>query len=167
MEIKVRGVTKEDWLDVKRIYEAGIETKMATFESTAPESYEEWFGQANPHCSFVAYEDHQILGWCKITPVSKRNVYRGVGEVSIYIDKHAKGKGIGDLLLKHMIITSEKEGYWTLESKIFKENVASLNLHKKNGFRIVGIREKIAQLDGVWKDNVLLERRKTDKGYWH
>ncbi|MEK4385994.1 N-acetyltransferase family protein [Solibacillus sp. FSL W7-1464] len=159
MAIKVRSVVSEDWQDVKRIYEAGIETKMATFESKAPASYDEWFGEANPQCSFVAYEEIHILGWCKLSPVSKRNVYKGVGEVSIYIDTHAKGKGIGDLLLKHMIIASEKEGFWTLESKIFKENVASLNLHIKNGFRIVGVREKIAQLDGIWKDNVLLERR--------
>ncbi|MFY0744521.1 N-acetyltransferase family protein [Solibacillus silvestris] len=160
MAIKIRFVTSEDWLDVKRVYEAGIDTKMATFESKAPESYNEWFGEANPNCSFVATEENQILGWCKLSPVSKRNVYKGVGEVSIYIASYAKGKGIGDLLLNHLIVASEKEGYWTLESKIFKENVASLNLHKKNGFRIVGIREKIAQLDGEWKDNLLLERRK-------
>lgn len=160
MEIKIRTVTSKDWLDVKRIYEAGIETKMATFELKAPESFKEWFGQANSNCSFVAYDDNQVLGWCKLMPVSQRNVYKGVGEVSIYVDPHAKGKGIGDLLLKYLIIASEEEGYWTLESKIFKENTASLSLHKKNGFRIVGVREKIAQLNGVWKDNMLLERRK-------
>lgn len=133
---------------------------MAKFESKAPASYNEWFGEANSSCSFVATEENQILGWCKLSPVSKRNVYKGVGEVSIYIASYAKGKGIGDLLLNHLIVASEKEGYWTLESKIFKENVASLKLHKKNGIRIVGIREKIAQLDGEWKDNLLLERRK-------
>lgn len=160
MTIKIRFVTSEDWLDVKRIYEAGIDTKKATFESKAPESYNEWFGEAIPTCSFVALEENQILGWCKLTPVSKRKVYKGVGEVSIYIAPEANGKGIGNLLLNHMILASENEGFWTLESKIFKENVASLNLHKKNGFRIVGIREKIALLDGDWKDNVLMERRK-------
>lgn len=160
MAISVRSVVCEDWQDVKRIYEEGLETKMATFETKAPESYDEWFGEANPHCSLVAYEGKQILGWCKLTPVSKRSVYKGVGEVSIYIASDARGKGIGDLLLKQLIVTSEKEAFWTLESKIFKENVASLNLHLNNGFRVVGIREKIAQLDGVWKDNMLLERRK-------
>lgn len=160
MTISVRSVVNQDWVDVKRIYEAGIETKMATFETKAPESYDEWFGEANPQCSLVAYEGKQILGWCKLTPVSKRSVYKGVGEISIYIALHARRKGIGNLLLKHLIINSEKEGFWTLESKIFKENVASINLHINNGFRIVGVREKIAQLDGVWKDNVLLERRK-------
>ena len=159
MAFKIRFVTSEDWLDVKRIYEAGIDTKMATFESKAPESYNEWVGEANLNCSFVALEENQILGWCKLTPVSKRMVYKGVGEVSIYIAPEAKGKGIGNLLLNHMILASENEGFWTLESKIFKENVASLILHKKNGFRIVGIREKIALLDGVWRDNVLMERR--------
>ena len=160
MAIKIRFVTNNDWPDVKRIYKSGIETKMATFESNVPKSYEEWFGQADAHCSFVAFEDNKILGWCKLTPVSKRDVYKGVGEVSIYIDTHAKGKGIGDLLLKHLIVTSEKQGYWTLESKIFEENIASLNLHMKNDFRVVGVREKIARLDGVWKDSMLLERRK-------
>lgn len=134
MAIKIRSVTSEDWLDVKRIYEAGIDTKMATFESKAPESYNEWFGEAIPTCSFVAFEENHILGWCKLTPVSKRTVYKGVGEVSIYIAPEAKGKGIGNLLLNQMIITSEKEGFWTLESKIFKENIASLNLHKKMAF---------------------------------
>src|SRR5574337_994061 len=118
MTIKIRFVTSEDWLDVKRIYEAGIDTKMATFESRSPESYNEWFGEAIPTCSFVALEENKILA-------------------------------------------SENEGFWTLESKIFKENIASLKLHEKNGFRIVGIREKIALLDGDWKDNVLMERRRT------
>lgn len=121
--IKIRSVTSEDWSDIKRIYEAGIETKMATFESKASESYDEWFGEANPQCSLVAYESNQILGWCKLTPVSKRTVYKGVGEVSIYIAPHAKGQGIGHLLLNHMIITSEKEGYWTLESKSLKKTL--------------------------------------------
>ncbi|MFL0582818.1 GNAT family N-acetyltransferase [Solibacillus silvestris] len=161
MTIEIRFVTSEDWLDVKRIYEAGIDTKIATFESNAPDSYNEWFGEANPNCSFVALEENHILGWCKLTPVSKREVYKGVGEVSIYIAPDAIGKGIGHLLLNHMITASEKEGFWTLESKIFKENVASLNLHIKNGFRMVGIREKIAQLNGEWKDNILMERRRS------
>lgn len=160
MAIKIRFVTSEDWLDVKRIYEVGIDTKMATFESKAPESYNEWFGEANPNCSFVALEENQILGWCKLTPVSKRKVYKGVGEVSIYIAPDVKGKGIGHLLLNHMILASENEGFWTLESKIFEENVVSIKLHIKNGFRVVGVREKIAQINGEWKDNVLMERRK-------
>lgn len=143
MAIKIRSITSDDWLDVKRIYKAGIDTKMATFESKAPESYNDWFGEANPNCSFVATEENQILGWCKLTPVSKRNVYKGVGEVSIYIAPHAKGKGIGDLLLNHMIVASEKEGFWTLESKIFKENVASLKLHKKMAFELWGFEKRL------------------------
>lgn len=157
--MNVRPVIKEDWPAVSRIYEAGIKTKIATFETKVPESYEEWFGEAIPECSLVVFEGKEILGWCRLTPVSKRKVYRGVGEVSIYIDPQVKGKGVGDFLLKQLILISEKEGFWTLESKILKENIASINLHKKNGFRVVGIREKIAQLDGVWKETVLMERR--------
>ena len=159
MEISVRPVVSEDWLDIKRIYEDGLETKMATFETKAPESYDKWFGEANPQCSLVAYDGKQILGWCKLTPVSNRSVYKGVGEVSVYIASAARGKGIGSLLLQHLITASEKEGFWTLEASIFKTNDASINLHKKHGFRVVGVREKIAQLDGVWKDTLFLERR--------
>jgi len=159
MAIKIRQVSKEDWNQVKFIYEAGIATKNATFETAAPASFEQWFGNAIPSCSLVAEESSSILGWCKLSPISAREVYAGVGEHSIYIHPDAKGKGIGNLLLGDLIKQSEAKGFWTLESKIFVENEASIQLHKKNGFKIVGIREKIAKRDGIWRDTLLLERR--------
>ncbi|MCM3387098.1 N-acetyltransferase family protein [Ureibacillus chungkukjangi] len=159
MTIEIRLATKSDWHQVKFIYEAGIVTKNATFETEAPSSFDQWFGNAIPSCTLVAEEDSTILGWCKLTPVSYRKVYEGVGELSIYIHPDAKGKGVGTLLLSNLINASERGGFWTLEAKIFSENEASIHLHKKQGFKIVGIREKIAKRDGVWRDVLLLERR--------
>lgn len=159
MSIMIRRVTNNDWEQVKCIYEAGIATKNATFETQAPSSFEDWFGNANPSCTLVAEEDSTIIGWCKLTPVSYRKVYSGVGEISIYVHPAAKGKGVGNLLLNQLIKNSEAEDFWTLEAKIFPENEASIQLHKKNGFKIVGIREKIGKQDGIWRDNFLFERR--------
>ncbi|WP_179966039.1 GNAT family N-acetyltransferase [Lysinibacillus antri] len=159
MTISIRKVTEDDWEQVKFIYEAGIATKIATFEAQAPVTYEQWIGNANRECTLIAEKGSDILGWCKLTPVSARKVYAGVGEVSIYVHPMAKGTGIGNLLLQNLIQRSEEQGFWTLEAKIFKENEASIHLHKKNGFKVVGIREKIGKKDGVWKDNMLLERR--------
>ncbi len=159
MTIIIRKVTKHDWDQVKSIYEAGIATENATFEIKAPSSYEQWISKANPSCSLVATEGSTILGWCKLTPVSYREVYSGVGEDSIYIHPEAAGKGVGNQLLQQLIVQSEAEGFWTLEAKIFIENEASIHLHKKNGFKVVGIREKIAKRDGIWRDTLLLERR--------
>ena len=159
MELTVRKVTVADWEQIKFIYEAGIQTKTATFETQAPPTFEQWFGNANRECTLVVLEDLQILGWCKLTPVSAREVYAGVGEVSVYVHPQAKGKGLGNILLQQLIQKSEEQGLWTLEAKIFVDNKASLQLHKKNGFREVGIRERIAKRDGQWKDTHLLERR--------
>lgn len=159
MTVTIRKVTENDWQQVKTIYELGIATKIATFETIAPSTFEDWLKNANPECSLVAEEGPNILGWCKLTPVSTREVYSGVGEVSIYIHPTAKGRGIGNKLLQTLINKSEEEGFWTLEAKIFLENEASIQLHKKNGFKVVGIREKIAKRNGIWKDNIFLERR--------
>lgn len=161
MTITIRKVTNKDWNQVKFIYEAGMETKTATFETEAPSSYEKWIENAQQECSFVAEEGPTIVGWCKLSPVSVRKVYSGVGEVSIYIHPSAKRKGIGNLLLQTLVNKSEEQGYWTLEAKVFKENEASIHLHQKNGFKIVGFREKIGKRDGMWHDNVFLERRST------
>lgn len=159
MTLQIRQVTNEDWEQVRWIYEAGIATKLATFETQAPSFYEQWINNAVLNCTLVAVEDNQIKGWCKLNRVSTRKVYAGVGEVSVYVHPQAMGQGIGQMLLQKMIQKSEEEGFWTLESKIFVENHASIQLHKKNGFREVGIRKKIAKLDGEWKDTLLLERR--------
>lgn len=159
MTLQIRQVTNDDWEQVRWIYEAGIATKLATFETQVPTFYEQWISNTVLTCTLVAVEDNQIKGWCKLNPVSARKVYEGVGEVSVYVHPEAKGQGIGHQLLQNLIQKSEEEGFWTLESKIFVENYASIQLHKKNGFREVGIREKIAKLDGEWKDTLLLERR--------
>ncbi|MFC7684968.1 GNAT family N-acetyltransferase [Ureibacillus sp. GCM10028918] len=164
MSIIIRKATNQDWNQVKLIYEAGMATKNATFETHAPETFGQWLGNAVLPCTLVAEEDSAILGWCKLTPVSTRQVYAGVGELSIYVHYGAKGKGIGNMLLNKLIKNSEAEGFWTLEAKIFTENEASIQLHKKNGFKIVGIREKIAKREGVWRDTLLLERRSSAIG---
>lgn len=158
MNFEIRQLTQEDWSEVKWIYEAGIATGMATFETEAP-SYEDWIRQTNPACRLVIVQHQRVLGWCKLTAVSSRKVYKGVGEVSLYVHPSQKGKGLGNRLLKELIRVSEKEGFWTLQAAIFPENEASLHLHLKNGFRIVGNRERIGKLAGVWRDNLLLERR--------
>ncbi len=157
----LRPLIKADYEAVKRIYEEGIRTQLATFEMMAPD-WEAWNEKNLPFCRFVAVLNDQIEGWVALSPVSKREVYRGVAEVSIYISEEYRGQGIGNRLMKLLIEQSKKEVIWTLQSNIFSENEASLKLHLQNGFRIVGIRERIGQLNGVWKDNILLEKRFKD-----
>lgn len=164
MTYTIRPLMKEDWPDVRRIYEAGLATGLATFETEVP-SYEKWINHSSPACSLVFEEQHQILGWCRLSPISSRKVYEGVGEVSVYVDPTHNGKGIGNLLLQALIRTSEEEGFWTLQASIFPENHASLSLHLKNGFREVGRRERIGKLVGVWRDTILLERRSRLNGW--
>jgi len=107
----------------------------------------------------VVIEDEIVLGWCAISPVSNRNEYRGVAEVSVYVSLISIRKGIGNMLLQELIKSSEENGIWTLYSSLFPENEGSVKLHLKNDFRLIGKREKIAQQDGVWRDTVLCERR--------
>jgi phosphinothricin acetyltransferase len=148
----------EHWSYVKRIYEEGIATGHATFQTTSP-SWEEWSKDHLIIARFVAVENHQILGWAALTPVSGRCVYAGVAEVSIYVAADARGKGIGKTLLQALIKASEENDLWTLQAGIFPENIASIKLHEANGFRTVGKREKIGKMHGMWRDTVLLERR--------
>ncbi|SDO25526.1 phosphinothricin acetyltransferase [Psychrobacillus sp. OK028] len=159
MNLLIRNAKKEDWDEIKYIYEAGISTGIATFETQAPSTYEQWIFKAHPKCTLIAHGENKILGWCKITPISDRLAYAGVGEVSIYVHPKAQGEGVGYILLKNLITISEVQGFWTLQASIFPENNSSICLHKKNGFREVGFREKIGKLNGIWRDNVLLERR--------
>lgn len=148
-----------DWEQVRSIYLEGIATGNATFETDAP-SWESWNESHSKTCRLVAKGEKEVLGWAALSPVSGRCVYAGVADISIYISQTSKGQGIGTALLRSIINLSEKEGFWTLQAGIFPENTASLNLHKKAGFREVGIRERIGKMNGVWRDVVLLERRR-------
>lgn len=148
----------EHWPDVEKIYQQGIDTDQATFETSTP-SWESW---DQGHCvspRLVALDNGQIVGWAALSPVSKREVYRGVAEVSVYVSVNHLGQGIGKLLLQALIDQSEKLGFWTLQAVTFPENKASIGLHQKLGFRLVGQRHKIAQQHGVWRDTVIMERR--------
>ena len=151
------------WPAAAAIYSAGIATGVATFQTEAP-SWEDWDAAHLPVCRLAAEEGGTLLGWAALSPTSARAVYRGVAEVSIYVDAAARGRGIGTALLRELILASEKAGLWTLQAVIQRENKASLRLHQACGFRLVGYRERIAQdARGVWRDTWLLERRKTQE----
>lgn len=146
------------WDAVKAIYLQGIATKQATFQTEAP-TWEDWDKGHLPHLRYVLFIEDTVVGWAALTPVSSRCVYAGVSEVSVYIHEDFRGKGIGKMLLLKLISETEKENIWTLQAGIFPENLSSIALHEKLGFRQVGYRERIGKLDGVWKDTILLERR--------
>ncbi|MBO2537219.1 N-acetyltransferase [Rummeliibacillus suwonensis] len=147
-----------DWTMVKQIYLEGIATGNATFQTEVP-NFKQWTDSHHPTCRFVASKGGTVIGWIAISEVSNRCVYRGVGEVSVYVSTYETNKGIGTALLSKLIDESEKQEFWTLQSSIFKENTASIRLHKKMGFREVGYREKLGEQYGVWRDVLLLERR--------
>jgi L-amino acid N-acyltransferase YncA len=154
----IKPMQQEHWEQVKQIYESGIATGIATFETTAP-SLEKWDDGHITFARLVAVQNNQVVGWTALSPVSNRCVYGGVAEVSVYVAETHKGKGIGKLLLQNLITESERNGIWTLQAGIFTENIASVKLHKKVGFRVIGHREKIGKLNDIWKDNYILERR--------
>ena len=154
----IREMTQHDNSRVLEIYEMGLDTRNATFETDVP-SWTDWDIKHFKHSRFVYAENEEILGWIALSPVSTRKAYEGVAEVSVYIDTNTLGKGIGSKLMDKAIISSEEHLIWTLYSSIFPENTATLKLHEKFGFRIIGTREKIAKLDGKWRDTILLERR--------
>lgn len=156
--MEIRNLLASDWDQVKVIYEKGIATGNATFQASAP-SWEEWDSSHLQNCRVVAEEDGKVIGWAALTPVSSRCVYAGVAEVSVYVDTNHFGKGVGYALLEQLVLLSETDGIWTLQSGIFPENIPSLKIHEKAGFRILGQREKIGKQNGVWRDTVLLERR--------
>lgn len=159
MEFTVREMTAADWDEIRRIYFEGIAGGNATFESEAP-SWERWDTGHVRSCRLVAANGEGILGWAAASPNSSRPVYAGVAEVSVYVERDARGLGVGSALLAALIAASEREGFWTLQVGIFPENEASLALHAKHGFRVVGRRERIGRMkDGRWRDVLLLERR--------
>lgn len=140
------------------IYEKGIATGNATFEAE-PTSWERWDAEHLPFGRLVVLQDGDVAGWAALTRVSGRCVYSGVAEISVYIHPHFHGRGMGKALLNELILISEANGIWTLQAGILKENTASLALHFACGFREVGFRERLAKLNGVWRDVYLLERR--------
>ncbi len=148
----------EDWDDVRVIYLEGIATGNSTFEQSAPD-WQTWDQGHLPSCRLVARAGNEVLGWTALSPASRRQVYAGVAEFSIYVAERARGRGIGAALLRALIEVSEREGIWTLQSGIFPENTASLELCRRFGFRVVGTRERIGNMNGRWRDVVLLERR--------
>ncbi len=158
MNVTIEPMQPAHWPAVREIYREGIDTGQATFETAVP-TWETWNAAHRPDCRLIALIDNQILGWAALSPVSKRQVYSGVAEVSIYIAASARGQGIGKTLMGALVNCSEEMGIWTLQSSVFPENEASVALHQAFGFRILGRRERIAQMHGIWRDTVLLERR--------
>lgn len=163
MNVEIVHLTQEHWAAVQEIYRAGIASGNATFETEVPE-WEQWDAKHLRFARLVILVDGEVKGWAALSPVSTRRVYRGVAENSVYVAPNAQGLGLGRLLLDRLINESEINGVWTLQNSIFPENVASLNLHRSFGFREVGRRERIAQLDGVWRDTIFMERRSTVAG---
>jgi L-amino acid N-acyltransferase YncA len=156
--IIVREMVPADSRRVLDIYRMGLETGNATFETKVP-VWQQWDSRHLPHSRFVAEVNGFVTGWAALSSYSTREVYRGVAELSIYVAEDFRGKNIGSELMINIISSSEKNGIWTLISSVFPENKATLRLHEKYGFRIIGRRERIAMLNGVWRDTILLERR--------
>jgi L-amino acid N-acyltransferase YncA len=158
MTPRIGPMLPNDWPAVRDIYREGIATRQATFETQAP-SWETWDAAHFPFARLVARDDQEVVGWAALGPVSARKVYAGVAEVSVYVAERQRGLGLGRRLLDALIAESEAYGIWTLQAVTFSDNAASVALHQRCGFREVGRRERIAKLDDVWRDTMLLERR--------
>jgi phosphinothricin acetyltransferase len=143
---------------VLAIYQAGIDEGDATFETRAP-AWAEFSAARLPAHRFVAVDEQVVLGWVAVSAISRRAAYAGVIEHSVYVHADARGRGIGRLLLRTLIASTEAAGIWTIQSGIFPENTASIALHASAGFRVVGNRERIGRHHGRWRDVVLMERR--------
>lgn len=164
MDIIIEALKPGDWAEVSAIYLAGIRTGIATFQSDVPD-WEDWDRSHCACCRLVARSGDAILGWAAITPVSSRCVYAGVANISVYVAKGYRGWGIGAMLLNELVLQSEQNGFWTLQSRIIKENTASRELHKKCGFREIGVEERLGRMPGgSWHDVVLMERRSKTVG---
>ena len=161
---RIRPMTRADWPSVGAVYAAGIATGQATFETEVP-SWESWdAAHTAAHRIVLTDATGTLLGWAACSSVSDRCVYAGVLELSVYVAPDAQGRGVGSALLDAVIGSTETEGVWTLQAGIFAENAASLALHARHGFRVVGTRERLGQRDGRWRDVVLLERRSSTVG---
>lgn len=163
LAISIEPLKPEHWSAVRVIYLEGIATGNATFAKSAPE-WEEWDRQHLDSCRLVATVSNDTVGFAALSPVSRRDVYAGVAELSVYVAHRARGQGVGLALLTALIAESESRGMWTLQAGVFPENTASVALHRRAGFRIVGTRERIGCMDGRWRDVVLLERRSAVAG---
>jgi phosphinothricin acetyltransferase len=156
--IEIRAMTADDWPEVEAIYAEGIATRNATFETSTP-SYEQLDASRLPEHRLVAVAGERVLGWAMLAPTSSRSCYAGVAESSVYVAENARGRGVGRALMEALIAGAAGAGIWTIHAGMFPENAASVALHERLGFRLVGRFERIAQLDGVWRDTVLLELR--------
>lgn len=163
MNFNIEPLLATDWNAISAIYAEGIATGNATLETSVP-TWETWDSEHRADCRLVARREGQIVGWAALTPVSGRCVYGGVAEVSVYIAAAARGGGVGTALLQQLVIAAEAAGLWTLQAGILRENVPSIALHEKCGFRQVGYREKLGQLHNTWRDVILMERRSTKVG---
>jgi L-amino acid N-acyltransferase YncA len=157
--LRIRALDEQDWPVVAAIFEEGIATGLATFEIAAPD-WPTWDESHLPgKLRLVAEEDGEVVGFAALSPVSGRDAYRGVAENTVYVSARARGRGVGSALLNDLVRQSEDAGIWTIQTSIFPENLASLAVHMRAGFRVVGRRERIGQLRGEWRDTLLLERR--------
>lgn len=164
MDYQIRNMQPEDWNSASRIYQQGMDTNIATFQTSCP-TYEEWDNSHLQNCRLVIVVDGAVAGWAALTSVSSRCVYAGVAEVSIYMDSLYAGKGLGAKLLNELIAQSEQNGIWTLQAGIMEDNAASIRLHEKCGFRMVGFRERIGcDRFGNWRNTVLMEKRSSKIG---
>lgn len=158
MMFAVEEMRAGHWPEARAVYLEGVRTGHATFETAAPE-WEEWDASHLPFARLVALAGGRVAGWAALGRVSRREVYAGVAEVSVYVGRDFRGRGLGRALLASLVEASERGGVWTLQASVFPENEASLALHRACGFREVGRRERIGRLGGVWRDTLLLERR--------
>ena len=156
--MRIRALEAADWPRVVAIYGDGIASGLATFETERP-SWAEWDAAHLACCRLVACRGDEVAGWAALSPVSRRPCYAGVAEVSVYVGANARRQGVGLALLQALIHESEEHGIWTLQGATLAENVASLRVQAACGFRVVGRRERIAALDGIWRDTILTERR--------
>jgi L-amino acid N-acyltransferase YncA len=156
--VTVRPLTPVDWSAVRDILQEGIDGGISTFETTVPD-WTRWNAAHRVDCRLVAVDHAAVVGWAALSPVSPRECYAGVAEVSVYVARRMHGRGVGRLLLAALIEAADRAAIWTLQAIVFPQNAASVALHRQAGFREVGRRERIARLRGVWQDTILLERR--------
>lgn len=159
MNYEIREMQPQDGAKVLEIFKQGMEGGNATFDTEVP-TWEVWDMKFHKVCRWILEDENEnVIGWAALQPISNRACYSGVAEESIYLANEFQGKGLGQILLRKLILDSEEHGFWTLQAGIFPENQASISVHQKLGFRIVGKRERIAEMNGVWRDVVLMERR--------